>query len=94
MAVETKQRASVQDQLAPPSLIRFDSLRDDWIKGADVLVRLIARSTLGEIVLQGFPLRSLCDPEAKGAVSTRSTAPLDLQVSSPSAFASAGFYFI
>lgn len=55
MAVEAEQRAGIQDQLTSQELVRFDSLRDDWIKGADVLVRLIARSARGEVILQGFP---------------------------------------
>lgn len=55
MAVEAKQRAGVQDQLTSASPVRFDSLRDDWVKGADVLVRLIARAAVGELLLQGFP---------------------------------------
>jgi hypothetical protein len=75
MAVEAKQRASVQDQLATPSLVRFDSLRDDWIKGADVLVRLIARSTLGEVVLQGFPRQWLPVLIHYGAKFVDPTAP-------------------
>ncbi|RYH17730.1 MAG: hypothetical protein EON54_27740, partial [Alcaligenaceae bacterium] len=53
VAVEVEQRASLQGQLT--AVIRFDSLRDDWVKGADVLVRLIARSAISEVVLHGFP---------------------------------------
>jgi hypothetical protein len=55
MAVEIQQRSGCQDQLAPSTLVRFDSLRDDWVKGGDVLVRLMLRSARGEIALQGFP---------------------------------------
>jgi hypothetical protein len=55
VAMEAEQRAGIQDQLTSQELVRFDSLRDDWIKGADVLVRLIVRSARGEVILQGFP---------------------------------------
>jgi hypothetical protein len=54
VAVEVQQRSSYQDQLAP-TIVRFDSLRDDWVKGADVLVRLILRSAQERVCLQGFP---------------------------------------
>lgn len=55
VAVETKQRQSQQSGLTTPSIVRFDSLRDDWVKGADLVVRLIARSARDGVVLQGFP---------------------------------------
>lgn len=35
--------------------MRFDRLRDDWVKGADLLVRLFLRSSKGELLLHGFP---------------------------------------
>jgi hypothetical protein len=35
--------------------VRFESLRDDWIKGADIVVRLIARSKDEGTLLLGFP---------------------------------------
>jgi hypothetical protein len=35
--------------------VRFDCLRDDWVKGADLVVRLIIRSVRDGVVLQGFP---------------------------------------
>lgn len=55
MAVETDQRTGVKNQLGPQNVVRFDSLRDDWVKGADILVRLVARAIAGEVLLQGFP---------------------------------------
>jgi predicted RNA-binding protein len=54
VAMEIQQRPGYQEQLAPP-IARFDSLRDDWVKGADVLVRLVLRSAQGKVILQGFP---------------------------------------
>jgi hypothetical protein len=35
--------------------VAFDSLRDDWVKGADLVVRLIARSEEHGTLLVGFP---------------------------------------
>lgn len=36
--------------------IRFSELRDDWYRGVDLMVRLIARAAAGEpIVFEGFP---------------------------------------
>ncbi|MGQ3177441.1 MAG: DUF5591 domain-containing protein [Blastomonas fulva] len=36
--------------------IRFSDLRDDWYRGVDLMVRLIARAAAGEpIVFEGFP---------------------------------------
>ena len=55
MALENRQRSSQQGNLDHQDIIRFDSLRDDWVKGADLLVRLIAKSVQKKAVLQGFP---------------------------------------
>ena len=54
--MEIQQRPGDENQLiASPDVVRFESLRDDWVKGADLLTRLIFRSAQGELVLQGFP---------------------------------------
>jgi Domain of unknown function (DUF5591) len=53
--VETKQRSGQQSELTTLNIVRFDSLRDDWVKGADLVVRLIVRSARDGVVLQGFP---------------------------------------
>jgi Domain of unknown function (DUF5591) len=55
VAVETEQRPGQQSGLTIPNIVRFDSLRDDWVKGADLVVRLIARSARDGVILQGFP---------------------------------------
>lgn len=55
MALETRRRASHQSGLVSPNIIRFDSLRDDWVKGADLVARLIARSVQSDTILEGFP---------------------------------------
>jgi predicted RNA-binding protein len=37
------------------ALVHYESLRDDWIKGADLIARLVSRSAEGGPVLVGFP---------------------------------------
>ena len=39
----------------PESVIRYDRLRDDWVKGGDLIARLVVRSAQNEVLLQGFP---------------------------------------
>jgi hypothetical protein len=36
-------------------IIRYESLRDDWIKGADLVARLISNSSKDRTILAGFP---------------------------------------
>src|SRR5690348_1770517 len=55
VALEDRERSGDQSKLAPREVIRFDSLRDDWVRGADVIVRLVAKSVQAGLVLQGFP---------------------------------------
>jgi predicted RNA-binding protein len=55
VAVETRRRAGKQSLIARREIVRFDSLRDDWVKGADLMVRLVVRSAQKKLVLQGFP---------------------------------------
>lgn len=37
------------------AIVRYESLRDDWIKGADLVARLVSRSAGDKAVLVGFP---------------------------------------
>src|SRR5438094_7328134 len=37
--------------------IVFSELRGDWVRGADLLARLIARSRIDGLMLEGFPLQ-------------------------------------
>ena len=36
-------------------IVRYESLRDDWIKGADLIARLVASSSKNGRILAGFP---------------------------------------
>jgi hypothetical protein len=38
-----------------PERVRYSDWRDDWIKGADLVVRSLARSVRASLVLEGFP---------------------------------------
>jgi len=51
MAVETRRRSRQQNLV----IVRYDSLRDDWIKGADLIARLVATSSKNGTILVGFP---------------------------------------
>jgi len=39
----------------PKAQVEFTELRDDWYRGAEVMARLIAQSSLGAPMLVGFP---------------------------------------
>jgi hypothetical protein len=54
VAMEVRKRSRQQD-IVSAGIVCFESLRDDWIKGADLVVRLIARSKDEGTVLLGFP---------------------------------------
>ena len=55
MAVETGQRPRKQALMGDLGVVRYESLRDDWIKGADLLARLVSNSAKNGTALVGFP---------------------------------------
>jgi predicted RNA-binding protein len=55
MAVEVGKRSRKQDRMSEGAVVHYGSLRDDWIKGADVVARLVSNSATNGTTLAGFP---------------------------------------
>ena len=53
--MEAGERPRQQDIVSGSGVVRYDSLRDDWVKGADLVVRLLSRSAQDGTILLGFP---------------------------------------
>jgi hypothetical protein len=41
--------------MSEEQIVRYESLRDDWVKGADLVARLVSNSSKNQIILAGFP---------------------------------------